>query len=99
MMNLRMVNGKKAEQMVNSYDTTPNTQYALYHVYKTVSENKMRAYENCLRLCNELNGHNFKICSYNTFAFTFAFRYLEQETGKEMLCYMTSNNTYSMEYK
>lgn len=97
MMNLTRVKGRKAENMVNTYNRTPDTQKTLYDIYKTVSHNKVKAYNDCLILCRELNGHDYKVCSGNTFNFTFAFRYTDT-TGKEMLCYMTASNTYSMEY-
>lgn len=61
-------------------------------VYGRYSVAKAKAMDYCYNLQSELKGHDGRICSWNTFQFTYAFRY--EEDGKQMLAYITANNDY-----
>ncbi len=82
---------KKQLGMLNSYDYAQNGG-ELYDVYGSFSYNKARAMEYCKNLQYERNGYGGKICSFNTFMFTYGFKY-EGDDG-EHLVYITPSYDY-----
>ena len=60
----------------------------LYQVYGRYSHAKEQAMQYCRRLQAEANGYDGRICSANSFQFSYAFRY-EDANGQECLCYIT----------
>lgn len=60
----------------------------LSQVYGRYSYAKEQAMHYCHRLQAELNGYDGRICSANTFQFSYAFRYTDVD-GQECLCYIT----------
>lgn len=63
-------------------------------VYGRWSRAKADAMRSCRRLCEEMNGYNFRIISHNTFGFSVAWNYDNSETGEVMTRIETSSNTY-----
>lgn len=84
---------KKQAGMLAIYEQS--TLYQLSDCYARPSDAKIRAYEYCMYLCRKYNGDNPKICSYNTFGFTFAFTFTME--GKKYLRYETPQNSYTFE--
>lgn len=68
----------------------------LDEVYGRYSVAKSYAWRHCERLCNELDGHNLCITSYNTFVFTAQFEFDSPENGRPMVCHITPSRTYAM---
>lgn len=60
----------------------------LWQVYGRHSAAKDEAMQYCRRLQSEMEGYDGRICSANTFSFTYAFRYKDAD-GQECLCYIT----------
>ena len=67
------------------------TATALYDVYGTYSAAKARGYAYCRELQYNMGGYDGRICSANTFQFTYAFQYVN-ETGKKCLAYITARH-------
>lgn len=68
----------------------------LCNVYNDWSAAKERAYDYCLNQFDNLNGHDFRICSANTYTFTVGF-YFTNEDGKECFAYITRDNDWYCE--
>lgn len=66
--------------------------YTLRDVYGSYSYAKERAYNYCLRKCEEEGGCDFHISSYNTFGFTVAWLTAEGVRVE------TPNNSYLLKY-
>ena len=66
----------------------------LSDVYGRWSSAKSTAMAECKRLCREMNGYNFHICSHTAQAFSIAWNYTNEETGEVMTRIETSCNTY-----
>lgn len=66
--------------------------FTLEEVYGNFSHKKYRAYRECADKCMAENGHNFHICSHNTFQFSVAW---ETEKGYRL---ETANNSYLVTY-
>ena len=84
---------KKQLHLFNNYLKSNN--YSLDNVYRTYSREKFIAYEYILRECDEKNGFDVRICSANTFQFTMAYRY--KQDNKMRLRYHTRENVYDFE--
>lgn len=80
---------KEQERFYESYNRATATN--LYEVYGTHSRAKDEAYNYCRRLQYEMGGHDGRICSANTFQFTYAFQY-EDADGDTCFCYITRDN-------
>ena len=65
--------------------------------YKSFSNAKARAFDYCKRKELKMGGFNGRICSFNTFSFTYAFEYVN-ENGVVCLHYITPNYDYDFEY-
>lgn len=81
---------KKGENLLNSAKNFEG--FTLEEVYGRYSDNKYRAYRYCADKCMAENGHNFHICSHNTFQFSVAW---EVENGVRI---ETANNSYLITY-
>lgn len=64
--------------------------YSLYCAYAKPSIRKINAWEYCVNLMNKMGGFGLKIISYNTFMFTAAFVF-DDENGVEKMMYITPN--------
>lgn len=69
--------------------------YSLFNAYASPSYNKVKAWERCKEICNNLNGHGLKVVSKNTFVFTAGFTF--EKDGKKYYCHITPNHTTSVE--
>ena len=56
----------------------------LFDVYGRVSQDKIKAYNDCAYECVQDGGENFRITSHNTYSFSLAweFQYMNPETGE-----------------
>ena len=77
---------KAQKTMVENYKRATATD--LWQVYGTFSESKSRAMDYCKELQYQMNGFGGRICSANTFQFTYAFQYIDAD-GDSCLCYIT----------
>lgn len=68
----------------------------LSEVYGRYSSAKAAAWEECERICAELDGRNLCITSANTFMFTAQFVFDNPENGRRMVCHITPSRTYAM---
>lgn len=83
---------KKQEGMLKSYKRATATD--LWQVYDSWSQAKANALDYCHDLQRRLDGYDGRICSANTYQFTYAFRYVDVDTGHMCLCYCTAANDY-----
>lgn len=89
---------KKMQHFWNSYKSALSHHIAtLQDVYKNPSAKKIKAYEQCVRIFNDLSGRDFAIISSNRNVFTVAFIYIED--GKEWFLVETPTNQYTSEIK
>lgn len=68
-----------------------STDYNLWDVYGTFSQNKIRAFESCRQLMFRLGGHDLRILSHNSQAFTVGFEFVDKETGVLRFAYITKD--------
>lgn len=68
----------------------------LSDVYGSYSTDKAAAWENCERICEELDGYYLCITSANIFMFTAQFEFDNHENGRPMVCHITPSHTYAM---
>ena len=78
---------KQLEGFYNQYKKA--TARELHEVYGKYSSAKASAMQYCKELQNNMNGYDGRICSANTFQFTYAFQYIN-ESGKHCLAYITA---------
>ena len=71
----------------------------IWRAYTRPSEKKFRAYQHCLELQALMDGYDGRITRANSYRFSFAFRYMNKEDGKEHLFYITRANQYDFIYK
>lgn len=89
---------KKMQHFWNSYKSALKHHLAtLQDVYKNPSDKKIKAYEQCVKIFNNLNGRDFAIISSNRSVFTVAFIYTED--GKEWFLVETPTDQYISEIK
>lgn len=65
--------------------------YTLADVYDNWSNAKQNAYDYCMRLCNDLDGWNFRITGSNFMCFTVMFDFEHPETGELMRARITKD--------
>lgn len=82
---------KFERQLYRNYEEA--TMYTIYDAYKRPSQDKIDAYESCVRRCLAMHGGPWCIPSKNIQCFTFAFMY-HKEDGTAWLHYETAQNTY-----
>ena len=63
--------------------------FILSDVYRTCSQNKVRAMQYCIDLKERLNGHDLRIISHNSMVFSVAFVFEDKETGVCQMAYIT----------
>lgn len=78
---------KQYEGFYNQYKRA--TAKELHDVYGKYSPAKVNAYKYCRKLQENMGGYDGRICSANTFQFTYAFQYIN-ESGKNCLAYITA---------
>ena len=64
---------KKYQYYLNAYKSTKGRK-TLNDVYNYYSNDKHKAYLECLKIVREYNGHNIHITTYNKNVFTLGFR-------------------------
>ena len=64
--------------------------------YNSFSNAKARAFSYCKEIERKFNGFEGRVCSFNTFSFTYAFEYTNDE-GVVCLHYITPNYEYDFE--
>ena len=80
---------KQCEGFYENYKRA--TARTLSDVYSRYSRAKENALQYCKELQYNMNGYDGRICSANTFQFTYAFQYMN-ESGKHCLAYITRDN-------
>ena len=70
------------------------TATTLREIYGRFSEAKRRAYDWCMQDMRDHDGFAPRVIKGNCMAFSFAYQYVNQETGELMLCYHTAWNAY-----
>lgn len=68
----------------------------LSKVYGRYSSAKAAAWEECERICAELDGFNLCVTSANTFVFTAQFEFVNPENGRPMVCHITPAQVQAM---
>ena len=81
---------KRMAAAFNSY--TKSSNYELRHVYRSWSDKKQAAFENCRRACKDHGGQGLRIISANTNFFTVGYTY-DDENGKKHFVYITHAST------
>lgn len=88
-------NTQQAQGIIWSYEHADNSG-RLEEVYQSYSAAKARAYRYCLELKEKLNGFDARITGANTFFFSYAFQYCDED-GVLHLAYITHANDYTVE--
>lgn len=81
---------QKQLEMLNSYNRADNNG-ELWEVYGSFSHNKAKALNYCKELQAQRNGYDPRIPSANSFIFTYAFRFIDED-GDEALAYITPSH-------
>lgn len=91
---------QKAQGFMNAYNYARRTGHTdnLYSVYNNFSQAKYNALEYCKRIQREYNGYNACVVNGNSFHFTYAFEYVEENTGCVKLMYITHTEEYTMDF-
>lgn len=74
-----------------------STLYGLYYAYENPSVAKQNAWDYCVNLMDKYNGYGLRVVSYNTFMFTAAFLFLD-ENGVVNMMYITPNYDIAIEF-
>ena len=82
---------KRGQQMIKNASYNQGSE--LWHVYDNYSQEKARSFIDCKNWCENDNGYDFRIISHNTFAYSVAWNYIDEE-GAEVLRIETANNSY-----
>lgn len=85
-----------AEQLSRQYDAARAT--SLYEVYGRHSAAKDAAWSYCRALCYQHHGRDLRVLTANTFHFTAAFLYEDEETGLTMIMRITKAHDTSYRY-
>ena len=72
-----------------------NEGYDLSSVYESFSKRKLKAWEYCIWLCNQVEGTWLAIRSHNTFSFTVNFYFCNPDNGREMLAVITPSYNHA----
>lgn len=74
----------KYQSMLYSNYVNSNYSDSLYSAYEKPSRAKLRVLDDCRAFQYEMQGYDGKICTRNSFMFTYAFRYddIDPETGE-----------------
>ncbi len=92
MANWQKINSttQRGERIVSSYNNSSATQ--LWHVYGTYSSAKARAYQDCVDLCNSVNGYDLRITGACSNFFSVGFIFVKD--GIKCLAYITHCGDY-----
>lgn len=93
---MKTIKGKARETLVNAYSMSCIR--TLFDAYSRPSQAKVNAENECMLKMYYEHGYDFRIISYNTFAFTCGWLIEDAETGVVMLRVETPENSYIMEY-
>lgn len=96
-MNILNKNTKKAQGFINSYEyyNKKSSSYDIETFYQRPSYNKIKAWDECKKLCNEHNGKGLCITGGNSSYFSAGFTFCQDD--KNYLCYITYANNYCIE--
>lgn len=67
----------------------------LHDVYGRWSNRKQKAFDNCVELCEELNGKSFCITGHGTSYFSVMFDFEHPETGDAMRAHITPSTNHA----
>jgi hypothetical protein len=93
---MTIANQKKVAK-ANRNRYTNSTLYGLYYAYAKPSIAKQNAWNYCVNLMDKYNGYGLRVISYNTFMFTAAFLFLD-ENGVVNMMYITPNYDIAIEF-
>lgn len=85
---MKRANTKALKEAFKRYQNSSNRN--LWQVYKNCSDEKYEAFDYCKRLCEEYNGHDLKIVSFNKYQFTCGF--IGEVNGVKAFVYITMND-------
>ena len=95
-MNYIKGSSAKGQRVLGMYDSHEG--YYLDDVYGRYSSAKARAWRECEDWFKADNqSTNFHICSHNDSNFTVGWKYIDPETGHEIVRVETSRNTYKVD--
>lgn len=66
----------------------------LSDVYRSYSDAKECAYNDCSKLCDQFNGWGFHIASSNSMVFTVKFKFENPLNGRTMLAHITRDHKH-----
>lgn len=81
---------KRMAAAFNSYNNS--SAYELRNMYRSWSDKKQAAFENCRRACADHGGQGLRIISANTNFFTVGFTYVDDSNNKHFV-YITHAST------
>lgn len=90
-----MTNADKRQALSRYESYKRSNATSLYHVYSSYSHAKAEAWEYCVRLMGEKDGHGLRIISSNSYMFTAGFEY--EEDGKQMFMYISPSKDVAVE--
>lgn len=70
----------------------------LYKAYGRCSAAKMRAWENCKKLCKEYNGWGLKVLGVGSWQFSAGFLFADEETGAVKVMKITKSGHIAYDY-
>ena len=77
------------ERAESAYSNRRWTYGDIYEAYDRPSREKVRAWDYCKRLYDEMGGFDLLIASRNTFNFSVVFKFSDSETGELCYAYIT----------
>lgn len=81
------------KRMTAAFDSyTKSSAYELRNVYRSWSDKKQAAFENCRRACQDHGGQGLRIISANTNIFTVGYTYID-DSNKTHFVYITPAST------
>ena len=82
----KLENTKVIKNQYNSY--LRSDEYDIWDAYKQPSRRKERAWEACIKDCEEHGGYGLKIAGHNTSTFSAGFLFRDED-GNEIYCHIT----------
>lgn len=77
------------KQAEYAYNNRQWTYTDIFQAYNKPSENKIRAWEHCKKLCEELNGNSLIITGRSCHFFSACFKF--QDKGRDCYAYITAD--------
>lgn len=84
-----MTNYSLKQAKVHFWGWVKSEIYSLDCCYQSYSGAKARAWARCLKWCNDYEGSNLRVITYNTNVFTAGFSYVDKQTGEKMFMYIS----------